>query len=103
MFSLVLLTLSWAALARAQCNVTCYAPNVNATCPDISVNPLVRVFTAKNQSLNVNEAAYNAFREQSVLPDAWATWLGDGSGIGYDFDQFMATLPKVGIGLSGGE
>lgn len=39
---------------------------------------------------------------EAVAKDAWKTWLGDGSGIGYDLSKFTDHYPRVGIAASGG-
>ncbi|KAA1474012.1 phospholipase B [Dentipellis sp. KUC8613] len=79
-----------------------YAPSINGACPDVSTAPLVRTFSPQNQSLHAREAAYVSTRQQSVLPDNWKTWLGDGSGIGYNLSAFENNWPKISISVSGG-
>ncbi|EMD37706.1 hypothetical protein CERSUDRAFT_50016 [Gelatoporia subvermispora B] len=89
-------------LALAQGSVTDYAPVTNIPCPNISSDPLIRVFTPQNQSLHPEEEAYISTRESTVLPDAWSDWIGNGSNIGYNMSLFQGNLPKIGIAISGG-
>lgn len=79
-----------------------YAPQTNVACPDVSKNPLLRVFTPETQSLNALEANYVSNRQRGAIADAWKDWIGDGSGLGYNLSVFDGLFPKVGIGLSGG-
>ena len=71
---------------------TDYAPQTNVQCPN---DPPVRVFSPSNQSLNELESDYVLNRQQTVIPDAWKAWLGDGSAIGYNLSLLSANLPKV--------
>ena len=83
--------------------VTDYAPLVNQPCPDTTTaNPLLRVFTPRNQSLHPDEAAYVDTRLATVIPNEWKNWVGDGSGIGYNLSAFNNSFPKIGIAISGG-
>ncbi|EFI28204.1 phospholipase B [Coprinopsis cinerea okayama7 len=81
---------------------TDYAPIANVDCPDISTNPLVRQFPPENQTLHPAEVEYVETRASTVLPGAWADWLGDGSALGYDLTAFEGNFPKVGIAIPGG-
>lgn len=83
-------------------SVTDYAPQTNLLCPNISTSPLIRVFAPSNQSLNEFEIEYVSTRQSTVILDAWQTWLGNASDLGYNFSQLQASLPTVGIALSGG-
>lgn len=85
-----------------QTNVTDYAPFTNVDCPDISTQPLLRTFSAENQTLHPQEVEYVNTRSQTVLPGAWADWLGDGSSLGYRLSDFQNNFPKVGIAIPGG-
>ena len=103
-------------------SVTDYAPLVNQPCPNITTDPLLRLFTPKNQSLHPREEEYVDTRLTTVIPDAWKDWIGDGSAIGYNLSAFVdvsgggggggngtttggnatRTFPKIGIAVSGG-
>lgn len=85
-----------------QVNVTDYKPFTNVDCPDISTHPLLRTFSAENQTLHPQEVEYVNTRSQNVLPNAWADWLGDGSSLGYKLSDFQNNFPKVGIAIPGG-
>ncbi|KII92542.1 hypothetical protein PLICRDRAFT_172619 [Plicaturopsis crispa FD-325 SS-3] len=101
--SLLCLLLSSSILAAAgQGSVKDYAPTTNIQCPDLTTSPLLREFTAQNQSLHPEEEAYIKSRTANVLPAAWTDWLGNGSGIGYNLSAFAGNFSKIGIGLSGG-
>ena len=95
------------ALAGVVCaingSVTDYAPLVNQPCPDVTTDPLLRVFTPKNQSLHPREEEYVNTRLTTVIPDEWEKWIGDGSAIGYNLSSFNSSgFPKIGIAVSGG-
>ncbi|KAJ7581090.1 phospholipase B [Mycena floridula] len=93
--SLVGFALSFAALlplASGQGSVTDYAPDIHVQCPD---TPLLRLFSAQNQSLHPDEVAYVNSRQ---LRDEWKGFLGD---IGYNISAF-SSFPKVGMAISGG-
>lgn len=94
---LSILTIS--QLAHAQFSVTDYAPTVNVACPKDSP---VREFRPNTQSLSALEASYTAALLATTLPGAWSAWLGDGAHLGYNLSALNASLPKVGIALSGG-
>jgi len=126
MRSLYLSTLALTGVVYAfNGSVTDYAPLVNQPCPNITTDPLLRVFTPKNQSLHPREEEYVDTRLTTVIPDAWKDWIGDGSAIGYNLSAFVdvsgggngngngngttganATtsrrFPKIGIAVSGG-
>jgi lysophospholipase len=86
-------------IVLAQGHVTDYAPQTNVPCPD---QPLMRVFTPQNQSLNPQESAYISTRESTILPAAWGAWLGNGSALGYNLTSFTGNYPRIGIAISGG-
>ena len=84
-------------------SVTDYAPLVNQPCPDITTNPLLRVFTPEKQSLHPREDEYVKTRLTTVIPNEWKNWIGDGSAIGYNLSSFNSSaFPKIGIAVSGG-
>jgi lysophospholipase len=91
--------LSFTTSVLGQGRVTNYAPQANVSCP---VDPLVRVFTPVNQSLNPQEVAYINARETTVLPAAWEAWIGNGSAIGYNLSSFAGNYSRIGIAFSGG-
>jgi Lysophospholipase catalytic domain len=99
-----LFTLAFAGVVYAiNGSVADYAPALNQPCPNITTNPLLRVFTPKNQSLNSGEEEYVKTRLTTVIPNEWANWIGDGSAIGYNLSSFNSTgFPKIGIAISGG-
>ncbi|EIN11650.1 phospholipase B [Punctularia strigosozonata HHB-11173 SS5] len=103
-----LLALVVGALAAADSkegSVADYAPQTNLACPDVSAQPLVRIFTPNTQELNAHEQAYVAAREAQAIPRAWTDWVGDGSAIGYDVSAFAGggkNWSRVGIAISGG-
>jgi lysophospholipase len=100
---LLLSTLALAGVAYAlNGSVTDYAPLVNQPCPNVTTDPLLRVFTPKNQSLHPREEGYVNTRLTTVIPNEWKNWLGDGSAIGYNLSAFNGTFPKIGIAISGG-
>ena len=76
-----------------------YAPYTRLECPHETI---VRTFTAQTQTLHPLEEDYVTERLQTVIPQAWTDWMGDGSGIGYNISQFEENLPKIGISISGG-
>jgi lysophospholipase len=83
-------------------SVTDYTPLVNQRCPDVTTDPLLRVFTAVNQSLNPSEESYVNTRLTTVIPNEWINWIGDGSAIGYNLSSLNSTgFPKVGIAIGG--
>ncbi|KAI0271146.1 phospholipase B [Russula aff. rugulosa BPL654] len=83
-------------------SVTDYTPLVNQPCPDVTTDPLLRVFTAVNQSLNPSEESYVNTRLTAVIPNEWINWIGDGSAIGYNLSSLNNTgFPKVGIAIGG--
>ncbi|KAI0028749.1 phospholipase B [Vararia minispora EC-137] len=81
--------------------VTDYAPATNQPCP-LSSEPLIRVFTPANQSLNAAEDAYVRTRLANVIPAAYTDWVGDGSAIGYNLSNFRGNFSRIGITVSGG-
>jgi lysophospholipase len=100
---LLLSTLALAGVAYAlNGTVTDYAPLVNQPCPNVTTDPLLRVFTPKNQSLHPREEDYVNTRLTTVIPNEWKNWLGDGSAIGYNLSTFNNSFPKIGIAISGG-
>ena len=98
---LPLLFLFISAVARAQTPED-YAPTTEINCPDVSTSPLLRTFTPSSQTLNSQESAYISGRRANVIPQQWSSWLGDGSGIGYNLSSFNASLPNVSLAFSGG-
>lgn len=95
-------TLVLAGVVCAQ-SITDYAPLVNQPCPNVTTDPLLRLFTPLNQSLNPGEDEYVDTRLTTVIPNEWQNWLGDGSAIGYNLSSFNSTgFPKVGMAISGG-
>ena len=102
---LFLSTLALIGLVHAQATdgpLADYAPLVNQPCPNVTIDPFLRVFTPQNQSLHPQEEAYVTARLTSTIPAAWSDWVGDGSGIGYNLSDFNNTFPKIGIAISGG-
>jgi len=96
-------TLALAAVVYAiNGSVADYAPLVNQPCPDVTTDPLLRVFTPKNQSLHPREEEYVTTRLTTVIPNEWKNWIGDGSAIGYNLSSFNGSFPNVGIAISGG-
>ena len=88
-----------AFLAVGSCaSLADYAPSFT-TCPDIS---FVRAFSANRQELNPSEKSYISERESQVIPQAWKSWLGDGSAIGYETSVFANHFPRVAVAFSGG-
>ena len=84
-------------------SITDYAPLVNQPCPDVTTDPLLRVFTPTNQSLHPREEEYVKKRLITVVDKEWKNWLGDCSDIGYDLSAFNgSSFPKVGMAVSGG-
>jgi lysophospholipase len=80
-----------------------YAPLINQPCPDVTTDPLLRVFTPKNQSLHPREEEYVNTRLTTVIPKEWENWIGDGLAIGYNLSSFnRSRFPKIGIAVSGG-
>jgi lysophospholipase len=100
-FSLSLLVFTGLAYGNNG-SVTEYAPLVNQPCPDVTINPLLRVFTPNNQSLHPREADYANTRLNTVIPKEWTNWVGDGSAIGYNLSAFNNRFPKIGFAISGG-
>jgi lysophospholipase len=83
--------------------VTDYAPLVNQPCPNVTTDPLLRVFTPKNQSLHPSEEEYVNTRLATVIPSEWSNWIGNGSAIGYNLSAFSnSSFPRIGIAISGG-
>lgn len=98
---LSILTLTGVVYAQSG-SVTDYAPLVNQLCPDVTNDPLLRVFTAVNQTLHPSEESYVNTRLTTVIPDEWKNWVGDGSAIGYDLSSLnSSSFPKVGIAIGG--
>lgn len=96
-------TLTFAGVVYAlNGSLTDYAPLVNQPCPDVTTNPLLRVFTAVNQTLHPSEDSYVNTRLTTVIPNEWKNWIGDGSAIGYDLSSLnSSSFPKVGIAIGG--
>lgn len=83
--------------------MTDYAPQTNVACPDIATTPLLRVFTPQNQSLHPDEVEYIANRSSGVIANAWQSWVGNGSALGYNLSEFAeGDFSKIGIAISGG-
>lgn len=82
-----------------QDNPSAYAPTTNVECPS---SPLLRTFSTQNQSINALEQDYLNQRDTLVLPQAWQSWLGDGSALGYNVSQFESNWPRIGIAACGG-
>ena len=101
MFLTSLLTLAF-AVGSGRAWLTDYAPTTGQQCPDASTNPILRAFTPQTQSLNPQEVDYFSARKSGVLPGAWASWLGDGSAIGYNLSSFANVFPNISISISGG-
>ncbi|KAJ6472715.1 phospholipase B [Mycena vitilis] len=103
---LLLLALVGSALSQdalpSQDHVTDYAPSLNVECPDFSTTSLIREFSPQNQSLHPSETAYVDGRLNTTVRDAWNTWLGDGSGLGYNLSLFQGHFPKIGLAIPGG-
>ncbi|KAJ7680248.1 phospholipase B [Mycena polygramma] len=103
---LLLLALVGRALSQdtlpSQDNVTDYAPSLNVECPDFSTTSLIREFSPQNQTLHADETEYVNGRLNTTVQDAWNTWLGDGSGVGYNLSLFQGHFPKVGLAIPGG-
>ncbi|KZV86590.1 lysophospholipase [Exidia glandulosa HHB12029] len=78
-----------------------YAPTPNVQCPP-DADLLRSTPTGPSQSLHPNETSYIQTRQEKVVLDAWKSWLGDGSGIGYKLSDFKDAFPRVGIAVSGG-
>lgn len=80
-----------------------FAPKTNQPCPAT----LLREPTPTNQTLNPNEVQYLADRRKQ-FPDAWNSWLGDGSKLGYDLNKLGMTsnngsgIPVIAMAVSGG-
>jgi lysophospholipase len=95
-------TLAFAGVVFAG-TITDYAPLTNQPCPNITTDPLLRVFTPKSQSLHLLEEEYVNTRLTTVIPNEWENWIGNGSAIGYDLSSFNSTgFPKIGFAISGG-
>ena len=99
---LPLVTLIFTTLVVGQNKVTDYAPSTNVQCPDVTTQPLLRVFTPQTQSLHPEEQAFIRSKESNVLPGAWSSWIGDASQIGYSSPSFGGNFSKIGIAISGG-
>jgi lysophospholipase len=99
-----LYTLALAGVVHAiNGTITDYAPLVNQPCPDVTTEPLLRIFTPVNQSLHPREEEYVNTRLTTVIPNEWENWIGDGSAIGYNLSSFNSSaFPKIGIAVSGG-
>ncbi|KAF8161040.1 phospholipase B [Crassisporium funariophilum] len=87
---------------RSLSSVTDYGPNTNVECPDLSTSSLLRFFSPQNQTLHPGEEAYITARTKSVLPQAWSEWLGDGSSLGYNLEDFNGLFPRIGLAIPGG-
>lgn len=98
----LLLLAAGASSAQNLGSVTDYAPQTNVQCPNVTEAPLLRVFSASNQTINSLEDGYVKTRQSTVIKDAWTSWLGDGSDIGYNLSDFANNLPIVGVSFSGG-
>jgi lysophospholipase len=99
-FSLVILT--YVTLVVAQSAVLQYAPSTMVQCPDVSTQPLLRVFTPQSQVIHPLEMDYIQSKESNVLPSAWTAWIGNASQIGYDSPEFGGNYSKIGMAISGG-
>ncbi|KAF9478647.1 phospholipase B [Pholiota conissans] len=90
-------------IAALASQVTDYAPKTNVECPDLSTAPLIRSFSPQNQTLHPAEVGYVATRRNTVIPAAWADWIGDGSSLGYNLASFNSSLfPNIGFAIPGG-
>ncbi|KIM83371.1 hypothetical protein PILCRDRAFT_819610 [Piloderma croceum F 1598] len=99
-FSLV--TLTYVTLVAAQSAVLQYAPSTMVQCPDVSTQPLLRVFTPQSQAIHPLEMDYIQSKESNVLPNAWTAWIGNASQIGYNSPEFGGNYSKIGMAISGG-
>lgn len=90
------------ALVAAQDNITDYAPDTGVQCPNTDTNPLIRVFTPQNQTLHPDEIEFVNTRETTVIPNAWKSWIGDGSDIGYNTTILSGNFSRIGLAFSGG-
>ncbi|KAF8799374.1 phospholipase B [Phlegmacium glaucopus] len=89
-------------IQRSENSILDYRPTTNVECPDLSTTSLLRYFTPQNQSLHPEEEAYINTRANTVLPQAWEDWLGNGSSLGYNLSSFSAPYPTIGIAMPGG-
>ena len=85
-----------------QDSVLYYRPYTDVECPDLSTTSLLRLFTPQNQTLHPDEEAYINTRANTVLPQAWQDWVGDGSSLGYNLSSFSNPFPTIGIAIPGG-
>jgi lysophospholipase len=96
--AILFLTPLWIRFCVGQ-SVTDYAPKTDVRCPD---SDLVRVFSPDQQSLHPDEVSYIKARESTTVLEAWKSYVGDGSGIGYKISDFNGDFPRVGLAISGG-
>lgn len=100
---LALWALASVHFSNAAMNPGSFAPKTNQPCPAT----LLREPTSTNQTLNPNEVQYLADRRKQ-FPDAWKSWLGDGSKLGYDLNKLGMTsnngsgIPVIAMAVSGG-
>ena len=95
-------TLTYVTLVAGQAAVLQYAPSTMVQCPDVSTQPLLRVFSPKTQAIHPLEIDYIQSKESNVLPSAWTAWLGNASQLGYDSPEFGGNYSKIGMAISGG-
>ena len=100
--SFSLATLTYVTLIAGQTAVLQYAPSTMVQCPDVSTQPLLRLFTPQTQAIHPFEIDYIQSKESNVLPSAWAAWLGNASQLGYDSPDFGGNYSKIGMAISGG-
>lgn len=87
---------------QRQSSVADYAPITNGNCPDITNTKFVREWTPTTQGLHPGEQTYIQTRNSTVIQDAWQSWIGDASQLGYTFSSLAGHFPLVGLSLPGG-
>ncbi|KAJ7594761.1 phospholipase B [Mycena floridula] len=87
---------------QRQSSVADYAPLTNGNCPDITNTKFVREWTPTTQGLHPGEQTYIQTRNSTVIQDAWQSWIGDASQLGYTFSSLAGHFPLVGLVLPGG-
>jgi lysophospholipase len=100
--SFSLATLTYVTLVAGQAAVLQYAPSTMVQCPNVSTQPLLRVFTPQTQAIHPLEDNYIKSKESNVLPNAWTAWIGNASQLGYDSPEFGGNYSKIGMAISGG-
>ena len=102
-FSLILLSFVAGAYSFSVPSSTSdYAPVTNVQCPNVSIAPLIRQFSPQTQALHPSEEAYVSTRLSTVVPNAWTTWVGDASALGYNISDFNNSFANIGVAVSGG-